>query len=41
MTVLYYPDNATDSHALAARVDELESLVPDPSDLGRVTFLTE
>jgi len=41
VTVLYYPDNATESHALAARVDELASLVPDPSDLGQRTFLTE
>lgn len=41
LVVLYCPDNAVDGHVLAARIDELASLVPDPTDLGRTTFLTD
>lgn len=38
--VLYYPDNAIPAHVLATRVAELRSLVSDPADLGRVTFIS-
>ena len=40
-TVLYYPDNDVSGHELARRVDDLVSWVPDPEELGRVTFLTD
>lgn len=39
--VLYYPDNSVPAHVLARRVEDLVSLVSEPDDLGRVTFLTE
>jgi hypothetical protein len=41
VTVLYYPDNSVDSYELAERVEEVTSLVSEPNDLGRITFLTE
>jgi len=41
VTVFYYPDNDVSAHELARRIDDLSTWVPDPEDLGRVTFLTD
>jgi len=40
VTALYYPDSEVPGHELTRRVGDLATYVPDPDELGRVTFLT-
>lgn len=41
ISVLYCPENTMPAHEIAARVDEVGRMIPDQTDLPKITWLTE